>query len=53
MSGSTSFGGYLHGYDRFNTYYDQYGNYYNNYNVDDIVLNQVIQVGVSYSFKMK
>ncbi len=43
----------VYGYDRFNTYYDQYGNYYNNYNVDDIVLNQVIQVGVSYSFKMK
>lgn len=43
----------IFGYDRANYYYDQYGNYYSDYTVDDIVLNQVIQVGVSYSFKMK
>lgn len=44
----------IFGYDYNNNYYyDENGSYYNDYTVDDVVLNQVIQIGVSYSFKMK
>jgi hypothetical protein len=44
----------IFGYDRLN--YTDNGNnnyYYDGYTVDDVVLNQVIQIGVSYTFKMK